>query len=853
MAVIERAPELKVADRFFLAIPKAGFGKEYLFNASLIPQAQAPTSTGLAAKIVKFELFPDGVDMYESTQGLVVTEDLPARRLLATFPIVRQDADQVVVDFNRGMRRVFTQPWLDSGLGAERDRVLEVPEGRVFEMRPEPGRLVVRQSVQVRNREDDQNLEQRFEVRYFLAPYQQGACAAKEPNATDNRYERFFETEGRYEPVTGRVSSKIARFDIRQPIIFNYSANTPPDYVQAVKDGILYWNRAFGKEIVQARQAPEGVTAPDAQLNVIQWVPWDNAGFAYADVLLDPLTGESGHGQAYITSVFAFAGKSRARALLRAMLDLAEPKKDDKKTRADMSFGLPFMGAAPACEVDPRAFALQMAHGLEEVLASDQLTDEAVLRVSQDYVREVVSHEVGHILGLRHNFAGSLAATLSRKDLDEWFKAYIAGKPTDAYTNRIASSSMMEYTAFKGAVFTGWLMRTTKTVLPHDHAAITWGYFDSSEARDKKMLFATDQDIGEYGDVRQFDYGTNPVVNAYSEIGQTIDLLPNNIIETFISARAPRNAHDRVPVAEVNLNYSRYASQLAGQFADMLYWFRADARSLSVENQFDFVGDLNHKERLQAHLKYLNTQIEQLGGVDRAIFSFLPLDLKLELKQEPTGGIATVQRLSATNLTARLEKLLDSPAYQTFVGLDEKKYSFTKEEHDLIVKRAGKFFEELEKDVVKQVCQRLTSAPRTLGIEASGAAGEDDNVAKVEQRIIELAKLVITSKEDSKRLAGKVDKGYVEVVEYKYDQDTRLAAARALDDKTGSFKGWAEDAKSDINTQLKNDVEGALNLSHFKDFKVSLLSRSMREWYQKQQEVLGLLPPAPGSSTLPAR
>jgi hypothetical protein len=54
-------------------------------------------------------------------------------------------------------------------------------------------------------------------------------------------------------------------------------------------------------------------------------------------------------------------------------------------------------------------------------------------------------------------------------------------------------------------------------------------------------------------------------------------------------------------------------------------------------------------------------------------------------------------------------------------------------------------------------------------------------------------------------------------------------------------------------SQLKNEVEAALNLSHFKDFKVSLLSRSVREWYQKQREVLALLPPAPGSTTLPAR
>ena len=109
------APELQVADRFFLALPKNSFGKDYLFSASLIPQGQSPTSHGLAGKIVSFELFPDGVDMYESTKGLVVTADLPARRLLASFPIVRQDGDRVVIDFNKGMRRVFTQSWTDGG------------------------------------------------------------------------------------------------------------------------------------------------------------------------------------------------------------------------------------------------------------------------------------------------------------------------------------------------------------------------------------------------------------------------------------------------------------------------------------------------------------------------------------------------------------------------------------------------------------------------------------------------------------------------------------------------------------------------------------------------------------------
>ena len=840
------APELQVGDAFLLVIPKDGFGKDYLFTASLIPQTRAATSTGLAGRIVRFELFPDGVDMYESTRGLVVTEDLPARRLLASFAIARQDADRVEIDFNKGMHRVFTQTWTEGGAldTEERDRVLEVPESRVFEMRAEDGRVIIRQSIQLRSREQNEDVEARYEARYFISPYKPGAFDGKEPGVMDNRYTRFFETEGRIEPETGRVSARIARFDLRRPILFYYSANTPSNYVEAVKDGILYWNLAFGKEIVQADKAPEGATAPNAKYNIIQWVPWDNAGSAYADVLLDPLSGESQHGQAYITSVFAFHGRAEARVLLRTLEEIAEPKKDDKKDPAALRFRVPFLSSAPACDMDPREFAAQMAHGLQEVLTNDALTDEAVLRISQDYVREVVAHEVGHILGLRHNFAGSLDATLSRKELDEWFKAYVTGKPMDAYTNKLTANSVMDYNILQSAVFIGWRMRMVKESLPHDRAAIAWGYFNSSEARDKKMLFATDEDAGRYGDVRRFDYGPDPVVNAYAEMAETIDLLPNNIIETFIRARSPRNTNDRVPLEQVNLNCATYARQLAGQFADLLSWFRKDTRSLRVENQFDFVGDLNQRERYQAHWKYLNTQIGQLGGLDRALFSFLPVDLKLDLKSEPTN-VPVVPRLNTTNLSARLEKLLDSPNYKTFVGLDNKKTNFTKEEHDLILQRGRKLFEQLEKELVKQVCLKLEDAPRTLGVEANGSVGEDDAVAKLEQRIIELAKIVVMAKDETNHISGKLDAGRVEVAAFKYDQETRLAAAKALNEKTGSFKGWADDAKSDPNADLKKDMEASLLIEHLKDFKVSQLSRSLREWYQQQQEILMLLPAAP--------
>ena len=115
-------------------------------------------------------------------------------------------------------------------------------------------------------------------------------------------------------------------------------------------------------------------------------------------------------------------------------------------------------------------------------------TDEAVLKLSQDYVREVTAHEVGHVLGLRHNFAGSLDADMSPKELDTFIKDYIVGNDLEKYVDRTTSSSSMEYTEFKAAVFIGWKMKAQNMPLEHDKAAIRWGYFDDKEVVEEKCF-----------------------------------------------------------------------------------------------------------------------------------------------------------------------------------------------------------------------------------------------------------------------------------------------------------------------------------------------------------------------------
>ena len=858
-------PPLVAAKNFEVTLPRAAFGKEYMISGSIIPQSEAATSTGLAGKIVKFELFHDGVDLYESTQGLVVTDDLPARRLITTFPITGKDETGVTIDFNKGMRRVFNDIWYSTSgrfRASSRDSVAELTMSRVFSVKREGKRLAIRQSAQVRDRQFSQNVEGRYEIRYFIAPYLPKKFKEKENTLQDSRYLRFFETQTQLELTSGRSVTKIARFDLKEPIKFYYSANTPPEYEDAVKGGILYWNRAFGKDIITAEKAPANVTAPDAGRNLVQWVPWDSAGFAYADILVDPRTGESRRGQAYMTSVFAIGGKARARRLLRAMQEIADQEKKDEKEGDDdkheaahdhpHDHANPLFPASSVCRVDRREFARRYAAGLAELLASDDLTDDAVLMVSQDYVREVVAHEVGHVLGLRHNFAGSLSATLNHKELDEWFRAYVAGEDLSKYENKLTASSSMEYTVFKGSAFIGWKMRTTDTVLPHDKAAIQWGYFDKHEAREKKMLFATDDDTWTYGDVTTFDYGVEPILGGYAEIEAAIENIPNKLIETFIAAKAPRDPRDKEPLEAVDLSPSSYAFPIRAEYQRMLSWLRSSSRSLKVENQFAYIGDLNKEERVKAHWNSMTNQVAKLGGVDNAFFAYLPTGLKLGATPK-LNGIEIAQKVDATKLGERLGKLLESEAYKEFVGLDEKKHSFTKEEKTLILKRGKQLFGELEKELLKQIVQAYERASRDIGVKALGQAAENDVVAQLEKRIIDLAKFVITTKDKDKQITGKLNKSQVTVTDFKYDIATRQSAAKMLMDNVGSFAGWSKEAKGSIHTALKGDIDGMLNSANLKSFSDSMLSRPLRDWYLKQQSILKYLPtarkPAPPTTT----
>jgi hypothetical protein len=262
-----------------------------------------------------------------------------------------------------------------------------------------------------------------------------------------------------------------------KPIVYYLDKNIPEKHRKAVIDGILEWNKAFErigfKDAVQAKVQADGdkFDTSDIRYATVRWYLTSEGGPAIGPSQVDPRTGEILDADILMTDNFS---RGSRRFLVEDL-----PRTGHE---AHMHGGIPGIAAglrgAEFCMFgDQSAQEAEFAMDILEARGELDPTSPEADKFVYDYVKEVISHEVGHTLGLRHNFRSSTIYTAAQLQDAEFTKA-----------NGIVGS-VMDYAPFniplKGEKKSDYVH---PGLGPYDYWAIEYGYKPLDAATEKDEL-----------------------------------------------------------------------------------------------------------------------------------------------------------------------------------------------------------------------------------------------------------------------------------------------------------------------------------------------------------------------------
>jgi len=315
----------------------------------------------------------------------------------------------------------------------------------------------------------------------------------------------------------------------KEPILVWMDKNIPEQYREAVKSGILEWNKGFERagfrNAIEVRQQPadaEWTTLEGTRHLAVRWFAQQGPGAtAVGPRVSDPRTGEILLGAAIIpqnwlrfSNGFLRDQQPRLNSLQETGLEGFNPPPLTAASLAQLLDGQQCSYGLDALEQSAFAFELMAARG--DIRPG---SPEAKQFVS-DSLKDVVMHEVGHALGLRHNFRGSTGIKFEQlRDA--------------AFTRqRGISNSVMDYNARNIPLENEAVADYHQTTLGnYDHWAIEYAYREiapeneaaelariaARSATDSSLAYATDEDViaalGGAIDplVNQWDLGEEPL------------------------------------------------------------------------------------------------------------------------------------------------------------------------------------------------------------------------------------------------------------------------------------------------------------------------------------------------------
>ncbi|MBI2267509.1 MAG: zinc-dependent metalloprotease [Armatimonadetes bacterium] len=248
----------------------------------------------------------------------------------------------------------------------------------------------------------------------------------------------------------------------KAPIVFWIENTTPMEYRDTVRDGILEWNKAYEKigikEAIHVKIQPDDAKwdPADIRYNTIRWITSSRPAFGgMGPSRVNPLTGQILDADILIEAETLRNVRRGYKYQIAPLETASEP---------------PSSASDPAICTIARDGVQDAAIGALTMAArGDLIGDEAPLEYVCAYLRKTITHEVGHILGLRHNFRASTMLPL--RDLHN-----------RAITGKLGlAASIMEYLPTnisprgvkQGQYFPA-------SIGPYDYWAIEYGYLPIS-------------------------------------------------------------------------------------------------------------------------------------------------------------------------------------------------------------------------------------------------------------------------------------------------------------------------------------------------------------------------------------
>ena len=259
----------------------------------------------------------------------------------------------------------------------------------------------------------------------------------------------------------------------KEPIIFWLEKTIPFKYRKPIRDGILEWNKAFAKagfyDAIEVRQQPDD--APwepgDIRYNTFQWIT-AGAGFAMGPSRVNPTTGQILDADIIFDADFLQYWKQEYETFTPASIaqltggpiDLQEYEAEMRRMPAYLQDSHSARAACNMLGGMQRQFALGAA-----VMATRKRSDAEMEKLIMQGLKECAMHEVGHTLGLTHNFKASTLYSLA--DLNNVDKTRDTGLGASVMDYNPAN--IMPEGKTQGDFF-------STTIGPYDMWAIEYGY-----------------------------------------------------------------------------------------------------------------------------------------------------------------------------------------------------------------------------------------------------------------------------------------------------------------------------------------------------------------------------------------